>query len=99
MSISAEFAKALSVSGVNTHVMVSLPGRLSLGVEIDSWKILASWKPASSGPAGLTTLYHYQVRPFTAMQATTVNLPFIPSSGDSKDVSASGVTAQTVNNK
>ena len=96
MSVNVEFTKALPVSGVDTHVTVSLPGRLTLGVELDNWKLMMAWKPASSGPAGLTTLYHYRVRPFTALQAIGTDLPVNPSPGESKDVHAFGVTPQTV---
>lgn len=96
MSVNMEFTKALPISGVDTHVTLSLPGRLALSVVLDNWKLLASWKPSSSGPAGLTTLFHYHVRPFTALQAIDSELPVTPSPGDSKDVHASGVTPQTV---
>lgn len=96
MSVNVEFTKAIPVSGVDTHVTLSLPGRLTLGVELDNWKLMTAWKPASSGPAGLTTLYHYRVRPFTALQALGTDLPINPSPGESKDVHAFGVTPQTV---
>ncbi len=96
MSVNVEFTKALPVCGVDTHVTVSLPGRLTVGVELDNWKVMAAWKPASSGPAGLTTLYHYHVRPFTALQAIGVDLPVNPSPGESKDVQAFGVIPKTV---
>lgn len=96
MSVNVEFTKALPVSGVATLATVSLPGRLTLGVELDNWKMIAAWKPASSGPAGLTTLFHYRVQPFTALQAISADLPTYPSPGELKDVHAFGVAAQTV---
>lgn len=91
-----EFTKALPISGVDTHVTLSLPGRLTVGVEIDNWKLMAAWKPATSGPAGLTTLFHYHVRPFTALQALRADLPTNPCPGESVNVHASGITPQTV---
>lgn len=96
MSVNVEFTKALPVSGVSTLLTVSLPGRLSVGVELDNWKTVVAWKPASSGPAGLTTLYHYRVQPFTALQAINGDLPINPNPGESREVHAFGVTAQTV---
>ncbi|KAI9559672.1 hypothetical protein GHT06_013677 [Daphnia sinensis] len=95
MSVNVEFTKALPVSGVATLATVSLPGRLTLGVELDNWKMIVAWKPASSGPAGLTTLFHYRVQPFTALQAISADLPTYPSPGELRDVHAFGVAAQT----
>lgn len=97
MSVNAEFTKALPVTGVDTHVTVSLPGRLTMAVELDNWKLMLAWKPASSGPAGLTTLYHYHVRPFTALQSISSDLPANPNPGESKIVHASGVNPVSVN--
>ena len=96
MSVHVEFTKTLPVSGVDTHVTVSFPGRLTVCVELDNWKLMAAWRPASSGPAGLTTLYHYHVRPFTALQVIGADLPVNPCPGESKDVHAFGVIPITV---
>lgn len=96
MSVSADFTRALPVTGIDTHVTISLPGRLTIGVEFDNWKLMLAWKPASSGPTGLTTLYHYHVRPFTALQSITSDLPAYPNPGESKIVHASGVAPQSV---
>lgn len=96
MDVGVEMAKSLPVSGVDTHLTLNLPGHFSLGLELDNWKVTAAWKPASSSSAGLTSLYHYHVRPFTALHTLDGFVPVVVHSGESKDVHASGVTPQSV---
>ena len=96
MEVGTEMTKSLSVSGVDTHLTLSLPGRFTVGLELDNWKGSVAWKPASSGSAGLSSLYHYRVRPFTALQAIDDVLPVTANPGESRDVRASGVTPQSV---
>ena len=97
MSVNVEFTKALPVCGVDTHATVNLPGRFTFGIEMDSWKLLAAWKPASSAAA--TSLFHYRVRPFTALQAIDETLPItVPSPVDYQDVRTSGGILQMVYN-
>lgn len=96
MDVAVTFVKSLPVSGVDTHLTLNLPGRFDFVVELDNWKVMAAWKPTASGPNGLTSLYHYCVRPFTALQSSDDILPASSKSGHSKIVSASEFTPQTV---
>jgi len=96
MSINVEFTKVLPVCGVDTHLTVKLPGRFTFGLEMDSWKLLAAWQPTSSAAAN--SLYHYRVRPFTALQTIDETLPVtLPNPADYQDVRAATGTLQTVN--
>ncbi len=96
MDVGLEVAKSLSVSGVDTHLSLSLPGQFTADIELDNWKVMLAWKPVSLGSSGLSSLFHYRVRPFTALQSVDYALPFTASPGESKDIRAAEVTPQTV---
>lgn len=96
MEVCLEVAKSRSVSGVDTHLSLSLPGQFTADVELDNWRVMLAWKPVSMGSTGLSSLFHYRVRPFTALQSVDHVLPFTASQGESKDIRAAEVTPQTV---
>lgn len=96
MDVGIELTKSLPVSGVDTHLMLNFPGRFTMGLELDNWKAMVAWKPAPSSSTGLTSLYHYRVRPFTALQSTDDILPVTANPGELKDIRAKGVTPQSV---
>lgn len=90
MGVKVDFAKAVISSGVDTQVSLNLPGCLSIGYDYDSSRLVLGWKPVSS--VGPTSLFHYNVRPFTCLRASdrcnAIN--------DEKEITTDGVTPQKV---
>jgi hypothetical protein len=94
MAVDVGFTRYLTVAGVDTHLMITVPGLFKAGLDLENWKLLLSWKPTTSE---LSKLYHFQVRPFTSLVMNTDVQP-VTINPNTRDVSATGSTLQTEQN-
>jgi len=94
MAVDVGFTRYLTVAGVDTHLMITVPGLFKAGLDLENWKLLLSWKPTTSE---LRKLYHFQVRPFTSLVMNTDVQP-VTINPNTRDVSATGSTLQTEQN-
>ena len=94
MAVDVGFTRYVTVAGVDTHLMITVPGLFKAGLDLENWKLLLSWKPTTSE---LSKLYHFQVRPFTSLVMNTDVQP-VTINPNTRDISAAGSTLQTEQN-